>query len=63
MSFRILATPRSFCKSAGPHHDYLRQNDCDVDLRAQEHPLTAEQLGELIPGYIVTADALEMQRR
>jgi D-3-phosphoglycerate dehydrogenase len=51
MRFRILATPRSFCKSTGPHHDYLRENGCDVDLRAQEHPLTAEQLRELIPGY------------
>ena len=51
MTFRILATPRSFCRSTGPHHDYLRENDCEVDLRAGEHPLSADQLGEIIAGY------------
>jgi D-3-phosphoglycerate dehydrogenase len=51
MSFRILATPRSFCNSDGEYHEFLRLNDCNVDRRAQERPLRAEELRELIAGY------------
>lgn len=51
MIYRVLATARSFCNTPGAHHDFLRQNGCRVDLKAQEHPLTATQLGQLIAGY------------
>ena len=51
MSFRVLATARSFCKSDGPHHAYLRDNDCEVDLRPPDHPMSADELAELVPGY------------
>jgi len=51
MSFRVLATARSFCNSDGPHHDYLRANGCDVDLRPPTHPMRAAELGALVPGY------------
>ncbi len=51
MSYRILATARSFCNSDGPHHEYLRVNDCIVERHAQEHPLRADELRQMIPGY------------
>ncbi len=51
MAFRVLATARSFCKSDGPHHAYLRDNDCEVDLRPPDHPMSAAELAELVPGY------------
>ncbi len=51
MTFHILVTARSFANTPGPHHDYLRDNDCNVDLRAPQHPMSAAELGELIPGY------------
>jgi D-3-phosphoglycerate dehydrogenase len=51
MPFRVLATARSFCNSAGPHHDFLRLNDCEVDRCAQDHPLSADELRKLIRGY------------
>ncbi len=51
MTFRVIATARSFCNSDGPHHDFLRQNGCEVDRRAKEHPYSAEELRELIPSY------------
>lgn len=51
MSYRILATARSFCKSDGPHHAYLRDHDCEVDLRPPDHPYPADELASLLPGY------------
>jgi D-3-phosphoglycerate dehydrogenase len=51
MSFQILATARSFCNSEGPHHEYLQANDCIVERHAQEHPLRADELREIIRGY------------
>lgn len=51
MPFRILATARSFAKSDGPHHEYLRQHDCLIDNRAGEHPLKAAELAAIVPGY------------
>ncbi len=51
MKFRVLATARSFCNTPGPHLSYLRDNDCQLDLRAQAQPLSATQLSQLIPGY------------
>jgi D-3-phosphoglycerate dehydrogenase len=51
MPFRIIATARSFCNSDGPHHALLRENDCEVERRAGEHPLRAEALREVIGGY------------
>ncbi|MCC7446310.1 MAG: phosphoglycerate dehydrogenase [Anaerolineae bacterium] len=51
MTFRVVATARSFCNTDGPHHDYLRENGCAVDRRAQEHPLTSHELRALLPGY------------
>ena len=51
MSFRVLATARSFCNSDGPHHAFLRANDCQVDLRPPDHPMSAAELAELVPGY------------
>lgn len=51
MAFRVLATARSFCKSDGPHHAYLRDNDCEVDLHPPDHPMSAAELAELVPGY------------
>lgn len=51
MSYRILATARSFCRSEGPHHAYLRDHDCAVDLRPPEHPYSEDELAALIPGY------------
>jgi D-3-phosphoglycerate dehydrogenase len=50
-TFRILATPRSFCHTDGPHLSLLRERGCRVDLRAKEQPLGAEELRELIAGY------------
>jgi D-3-phosphoglycerate dehydrogenase len=51
MAFRILATARSFSKSDGPHHAYLRGHDCEVDLRPPDHPYSEAELAALIPGY------------
>jgi D-3-phosphoglycerate dehydrogenase len=51
MVFRVLATARSFCKSNGPHHDFLRQNDCEVTLHPPISPLSSAELLPLIPGY------------
>ena len=51
MAFRVLATARSFCKSDGPHHAYLRDNDCELDLHPPDHPMSAAELAELVPGY------------
>lgn len=51
MAYRVLATARSFCRSDGPHHAYLREHDCDVDLRPPEHPYPETELAALIPGY------------
>ena len=51
MTFHVLATARSFCKSEGPHHDFLRQNDCEVTLHAPASPLSAPELRGLVPGF------------
>jgi D-3-phosphoglycerate dehydrogenase / 2-oxoglutarate reductase len=51
MPFRVLVTARSFANTPGPYHAYLRDQDCEVDLRAPNHPLTAEQLAPMIAGY------------
>lgn len=51
MPFRILATARSFCNSEGPHHEFLSLHDCIVDRHAQEHPMRAEELREVIASY------------
>lgn len=50
-SFKVLATPRSFCRADGPHLALLNEHDCQVDLRARENPLAATELRELIGGY------------
>lgn len=49
--FRVLATARSFCRKAGPHLEFLREQGCDVDLGAADHPLSAGELAARIPGY------------
>jgi D-3-phosphoglycerate dehydrogenase len=51
MVFHVLATARSFCKSEGPHHEFLRENGCDVTLHPPVSPLSAPDLRRLIPGY------------
>ncbi|GAB4551824.1 MAG: phosphoglycerate dehydrogenase [Anaerolineae bacterium] len=51
MTFHVLVTARSFANTAGAHQDYLRENDCALDLRAPTHPYPADQLRELIAGY------------
>lgn len=51
MTYRVLATARSFCKSEGPHHDYLREHACEVDLKPPDHPYSEAELADLIPGY------------
>jgi D-3-phosphoglycerate dehydrogenase len=48
--YRILATPRSF-KTEGEHLELLKSQDCSVDLYSKDHPLTAAELREKIPGY------------
>lgn len=51
MTFRILITARSFANTAGAHQDYLREEGCELDLRAPAHPYPADQLRDLIAGY------------
>ncbi len=51
MVFHVLATARSFCKSDGPHHEFLRQNGCEVTLHAPVGPMSASDLRSLVPGY------------
>jgi D-3-phosphoglycerate dehydrogenase len=51
MSFRVLVTARSFCNTPGEHHDFLREQGCQVDLRSSANSLTAVELSALIPGY------------
>lgn len=50
MAYRVLATARSFCKSAGPHHTLLHDNQCEVILHPPDHPMSAAELAELVPG-------------
>ena len=50
MPFRVLATARSFCHSDGPHHEFLRENDCLVELHPPAHPMSAAELAELVTG-------------
>jgi D-3-phosphoglycerate dehydrogenase len=50
MAFRILVTARSFANTAGLHHDFLQQHECELDLRAPAHPYSAEHLRDLIGG-------------
>lgn len=49
--YRILVTARSFAKTPGAHHEFLFAHDCEVDLRAPEHPLDSAGLAALLPGY------------
>jgi len=51
MAFRVLVTARSFCNDAGPHHEFLRHNACDVTLHPPKNPMSAEELAELVAGY------------
>jgi phosphoglycerate dehydrogenase-like enzyme len=51
MVFHVLATARSFCKTDGPHHEFLRENGCEVTLHPPVSPLSAPDLRRLIPGY------------
>lgn len=51
MTFRVLATARSFCNTPGAHHDLLRDGGCELDLRASVHPLSSDKLAAVIPGY------------
>lgn len=51
MPYRVLATARSFCHSDGPHHEYLRDHDCDVVLSPPQNPMSEEDLSALIPGF------------
>jgi D-3-phosphoglycerate dehydrogenase len=51
MVFHVLATARSFCKSDGPHHEFLRENGCDVTLHPPVSPLSAPDLRRIILGY------------
>lgn len=51
MPFQVLVTARSFANTPGVHQDMLRENGCELDLRAPSHPYTAEQLREMIAGY------------
>jgi D-3-phosphoglycerate dehydrogenase len=51
MAYRVLATARSFCNTDGPHFEFLTQNDCSVDCKPGQHPLKADELRVLIPGY------------
>jgi D-3-phosphoglycerate dehydrogenase len=48
--YRVLATPRSF-KTQGEHLELLKSQGCTVDLYSKDHPLTADELREKIPGY------------
>ncbi len=50
MAFRVLATARYFCKSAGPPHMLLRDNGCEVLLNPPDHPMSAAELAGLVPG-------------
>jgi D-3-phosphoglycerate dehydrogenase len=49
--YRILVTARSFAKTPGAHHELLLAHDCQVDLRAPDHPLDSAGLAVLLPGY------------
>lgn len=51
MPYHILVTARSFANTPGAHQDYLRDNGCELDLRAPAHPYTADQLCEMVAGY------------
>lgn len=51
MPFEVLATSRSFCRTAGPHHEYLRSHGCRVDLAARERPYGAGELRSRIGAY------------
>jgi D-3-phosphoglycerate dehydrogenase len=68
MAFRVLVTARSFSTASGPHHDFLRHNGCEVDLHAKAHPMSADELGEVIGGYdgailgLDTCDASVIER-
>ena len=51
MPWRVLATPRSFCRSDGPHLSLLRDRGIEVALRARDQPLKASELAALISGF------------
>lgn len=50
MAFRVIATARSFCNTDGPHHTFLRENGCELERCAREHPLRADELRDIIAG-------------
>ncbi|MDZ4764810.1 MAG: phosphoglycerate dehydrogenase [Chloroflexota bacterium] len=50
MTFRIVATARSFCNTPGEHQDLLRAAGCELELRAPSHQLTADELRPLVAG-------------
>lgn len=50
MTFRVVATARSFCNTPGAHHSYLRDHGCEVALCAAAHPLSADELRALVSG-------------
>ena len=68
MTVRVLVTARSFGNAAGRHHEYLRDNGCELDYRAAAHPMSADELGEIIGDYegvilgLDTCDATVLQR-
>lgn len=62
MSYRVLVTARSFANTPGAHQDMLRENGCELELRAPSHPYSADQLRELmggIDGVILGLDACD----
>ena len=62
MTYRVLATARSFCNTPGPHLEYLEANDCEVVKAARSHPLSSHELALMIPGFdgvILGLDSLD----
>ena len=51
MTYRVLATARSFCNTPGPHLDFLESHGCEVVRAARSHPLSSPDLALLIPGF------------
>jgi D-3-phosphoglycerate dehydrogenase / 2-oxoglutarate reductase len=48
MTFRVVATARSFCNAEGPHLGFLHDHGCELVRRAGEHPLAAPDLRHAI---------------
>ena len=51
VDYRVLVTARSYANTPGKHQELLRENGCELDLRAPAHPYKAEQLRDIIAGY------------